>query len=72
MITPAFYSGTGRRKTAIARVRIVPGEGRLFVNGKAADVMLDAVVFLAIGGDVQAFVGGGSGSGGRYASVPFE
>jgi small subunit ribosomal protein S9 len=27
----------GRRKTAIARVRIVPGEGRLFVNGKAAE-----------------------------------
>ena len=27
----------GRRKTASARVRIVPGEGRLFVNGKSAD-----------------------------------
>ncbi len=27
----------GRRKTAAARVRIVPGEGRLFVNGKSAD-----------------------------------
>lgn len=27
----------GRRKTAIARVRVVPGEGRLFVNGKSAD-----------------------------------
>jgi small subunit ribosomal protein S9 len=27
----------GRRKTAAARVRVVPGEGRLFVNGKAAD-----------------------------------
>lgn len=27
----------GRRKTAIARLRIVPGEGRLFVNGRSAD-----------------------------------
>ena len=27
----------GRRKTAIARIRVVPGEGRLFVNGKSAD-----------------------------------
>lgn len=27
----------GRRKTGIARVRVVPGEGRMFVNGKSAD-----------------------------------
>lgn len=28
---------TGRRKTAIARVRIVPGQGRFLVNAKSLD-----------------------------------
>lgn len=28
------YWGTGRRKSSIARVRLVPGEGKLVVNGK--------------------------------------
>ena len=35
--TPAFYSGTGRRKTAIARVRLLPGEGEIVVNGRSLD-----------------------------------
>jgi small subunit ribosomal protein S9 len=35
MSTPAFYSGTGRRKTAIARVRLLPGEGQIVVNGRS-------------------------------------
>ena len=26
------YQGTGRRKTAIARVRLVPGEGKILIN----------------------------------------
>lgn len=26
--------GTGRRKTAVARVRLVPGNGRIVINGK--------------------------------------
>lgn len=30
----AVYWGTGRRKTAIARVRLVPGSGKLIVNGR--------------------------------------
>ncbi len=29
-----LYRGTGRRKTAVARVRVVPGEGRITVNGR--------------------------------------
>jgi small subunit ribosomal protein S9 len=29
MTTAAFFSGTGRRKTAIARVRLLPGEGEI-------------------------------------------
>ena len=29
-----LYRGTGRRKTAVARVRVVPGEGNITVNGR--------------------------------------
>jgi small subunit ribosomal protein S9 len=32
-----FFQGTGRRKTSIARVRLVPGDGAVIVNGKALD-----------------------------------
>ncbi len=37
MTTPAFYYGTGRRKTAVARVRLLPGEGEIVVNGRTLD-----------------------------------
>ena len=37
MSTPAFYYGTGRRKTAVARVRLLPGEGEIIVNGRTMD-----------------------------------
>ena len=37
MSTPAFYYGTGRRKTAGARVRLLPGEGEIVVNGRTMD-----------------------------------
>lgn len=30
----AYYYGTGRRKCSIARVRLVPGNGSVLVNGK--------------------------------------
>jgi small subunit ribosomal protein S9 len=32
---PAFNSGTGRRKTAVARVRLMPGEGEIVINGRS-------------------------------------
>jgi small subunit ribosomal protein S9 len=35
MSTPAFFSGTGRRKTAVARVRLIDGEGEIVVNGRS-------------------------------------
>jgi small subunit ribosomal protein S9 len=35
MSTPPFFSGTGRRKTAVARVRLLPGEGQIVVNGRS-------------------------------------
>ncbi|MBI3929413.1 MAG: 30S ribosomal protein S9 [Armatimonadetes bacterium] len=31
---PIVYGATGRRKRAVARVRLVPGDGRIFVNEK--------------------------------------
>ena len=33
----AVYWGTGRRKAAIARVRLVPGSGKLIINGKPGE-----------------------------------
>ena len=35
-----MYWGTGRRKSSIVQVRLVPGEGRLVINGKPGDVYL--------------------------------
>jgi small subunit ribosomal protein S9 len=34
------YLGTGRRKSAIARVRLVPGNGQITINGKPGDLYL--------------------------------
>ena len=36
----AVYWGTGRRKSSVARVRLVPGDGQLVVNGKPGDLYL--------------------------------
>jgi small subunit ribosomal protein S9 len=36
----AVYWGTGRRKTAVARVRLVPGNGKIVINGKPGDIYL--------------------------------
>jgi len=30
------YAGTGRRKTSIARVRLVPGKGKLIINNRTS------------------------------------
>lgn len=35
-----MYLGTGRRKSAIARVRLVPGNGQLIINGKPGEQYL--------------------------------
>jgi small subunit ribosomal protein S9 len=34
----AVYWGTGRRKSSVARVRLVPGSGQIIVNGKPGDL----------------------------------
>ena len=36
MANEALYYGTGRRKNAVARVRLVPGSGKVTVNGREA------------------------------------
>ncbi|NLB18901.1 MAG: 30S ribosomal protein S9 [Syntrophomonadaceae bacterium] len=35
MTSKVQYLGTGRRKTAVARVRLLPGDGQLQINGQA-------------------------------------
>lgn len=32
-----FYYGTGRRKNAVARVRLLPGTGTIVINGRSID-----------------------------------
>ena len=34
------YYGTGRRKSAIARVRLIPGSGQLIINGLPGELYL--------------------------------
>ena len=36
MADTVVYTGTGRRKEATARVRLVPGTGKVVVNGRDA------------------------------------
>ena len=33
----AIYYGTGRRKTSVARVRLVPGQGNITINRRSMD-----------------------------------
>jgi small subunit ribosomal protein S9 len=33
----SFFQGTGRRKTSVARVRLMAGEGEIVVNGRSLD-----------------------------------
>jgi small subunit ribosomal protein S9 len=34
---PAYYYGTGRRKAAVARVRLYPGNGQIIINSKTPE-----------------------------------
>ncbi len=36
-MSTAFFYGTGRRKTSVARVRLLAGEGEVVVNGRSLD-----------------------------------
>lgn len=37
MAVQQYFAGVGRRKTSVARARIVPGTGQVVVNGKALE-----------------------------------
>jgi len=45
--TNAFFYGTGRRKTSIARVRLLAGEGEVSVNGRSLEEHFGNAVDLA-------------------------
>jgi small subunit ribosomal protein S9 len=36
-VSTSYLYGTGRRKTSVARVRLLPGDGSMTVNGKPAE-----------------------------------
>jgi small subunit ribosomal protein S9 len=42
-----YYAGVGRRKTSIARARIVPGTGEIIVNGKPINQYFGGDVYTA-------------------------
>ena len=41
-----FFHGTGRRKTSIARVRLLQGEGEIIVNGRSLEEHFGSAVDL--------------------------
>ena len=73
--TERYFYGTGRRKTAVARVRLYPGSGEILVNGKGyldvftrgAHQIAVLAPLKAVGGaerwNVQARVAGGGITG---------
>src|SRR5215208_6790242 len=42
--TPAYNQGTGRRKTSVARVRLLPGDGEIVVNGRSLNEHFGAAI----------------------------
>ena len=46
--TTDIYWGTGRRKTAVARVRLVPGSGQMILNGRPAKDYFGSLVLETI------------------------
>ncbi|MGP1367274.1 MAG: 30S ribosomal protein S9 [Schwartzia sp. (in: firmicutes)] len=69
------YYGTGRRKTSVARVRLVPGDGKVIINGRDMQeyfglgtlelIVRQPLVLTEMGDkyDVLAKVAGGGASG---------
>jgi small subunit ribosomal protein S9 len=48
MVEKAVYMGTGRRKTSVARVRLVPGTGTVTVNGRDAAAYFGRAVLMTL------------------------
>lgn len=45
-MSQAQYAGTGRRKNAVARVRLVPGTGKITVNKKMLKSISHTLTFV--------------------------
>ncbi len=48
MTDKAVYMGTGRRKTSVARVRLMPGTGNITVNGREAAAYFGRSVLMTL------------------------
>lgn len=48
MTTQQYFAGTGRRKTAVARVRIYPGAQEIVVNGRTLEDALPRIALQEI------------------------
>jgi len=48
MTDKAVYLGTGRRKTSVARVRLMPGTGNITVNGREAAAYFGRAVLMTL------------------------
>jgi small subunit ribosomal protein S9 len=48
MTEKAVYQGTGRRKTSVARVRVMPGTGTITVNGRDAAAYFGRAVLMTV------------------------
>jgi small subunit ribosomal protein S9 len=48
MTDKAVYQGTGRRKTSVARVRLMPGTGNITVNGRDAASYFGRTVLITL------------------------
>ena len=44
----AVYWGTGRRKTSVARVRLVPGSGQIKINGRTGGIISTLILCILI------------------------
>jgi len=44
----AYFYGTGRRKTAVARVRLLPGSGAIAINDKPLEEVFPQVAIQAV------------------------
>jgi small subunit ribosomal protein S9 len=47
MTDQAYFYGTGKRKTAIARVRLLPGSGTIIINGKPLEELFSQLALQA-------------------------
>jgi small subunit ribosomal protein S9 len=47
MAVQQYFAGVGRRKTSVARVRLMPGTGEIVVNGRALDTYFGGPIWTA-------------------------